>query len=250
MREQLAHRDRVLTVDGKFRPVFGDGVVELQLPAFDQLHDGGGGGDDLGQRGEIEQRVDRHRLLFRLLEAIAEGFAIGYALVVADDDHRTGHLAGAHLGLGDAVDCGQVLGAQQRWRGIWHIRQRGRIPKRGSSKTTVSVTVGVSQRPRGVFPSTIYCTAYLLHRALLRNARWLVGSGHRNAFDGLRVVNIARVPQQPAARAEAFGGADLLLDFARSELAAVEGVILERLQPGAEAHRRQLVRTRARSSER
>ena len=39
-----------------------DGVVELELAGLVELHDGGGGGEDLGERGHVEDGVFGHGL--------------------------------------------------------------------------------------------------------------------------------------------------------------------------------------------
>ena len=83
--EQLADGDVVFSVLRKLRQVLGDCVVEANLSQFHELHDGGGGGDHLGQRCEIEDGVQRHGLAFGLEGAAAVGLAVDDLAVVADD---------------------------------------------------------------------------------------------------------------------------------------------------------------------
>ncbi len=63
--------------------------VEPELALVDQDHDGGGGGDRLGERGHVEDRVAGHRLVGRLHPA-AERLGVGDLAVTADQDDRAG----------------------------------------------------------------------------------------------------------------------------------------------------------------
>ena len=73
MCHQLLDRDIALAHLGKFGDVSRHRIAQTNLPAFDQNHDRGRRGHDLCQRGEIEDRVNRHRLGLRFQRAIAVG---------------------------------------------------------------------------------------------------------------------------------------------------------------------------------
>ena len=57
---ELPDGDPALAVGGEGRPIGGRGFVEVDEAAIHQDHDGGGGGHDLGQGGEIEDGVRLH----------------------------------------------------------------------------------------------------------------------------------------------------------------------------------------------
>ena len=58
--QQLSDSDVLLAVAGELGPVLADLVVDIQLAAVNQQHDGLGGGHDLGDGGQVEHGVDLH----------------------------------------------------------------------------------------------------------------------------------------------------------------------------------------------
>ncbi|EKD33996.1 MAG: hypothetical protein ACD_75C02514G0001, partial [uncultured bacterium] len=79
-----------LAVFGKSGPVFDDRILQADPAIFNQLHDGGGGCDNLGQGGDIEDGVGGHLALFRFEGPPAKRPAIHDPLVIADEDDRPG----------------------------------------------------------------------------------------------------------------------------------------------------------------
>jgi hypothetical protein len=61
VRQQLAHRDAGFAALPEGRPVAGQRLIERDPAGLDELHHRRGGRQHLGQRGEIEDRVRRHR---------------------------------------------------------------------------------------------------------------------------------------------------------------------------------------------
>ncbi len=88
----------------ELREVGGDLVVEADLALFDEAHDGGGGGDDLGEGGGVEDGVDGHGGAGGGEAAAAVGLAMEDLAVAADPGDGAGHLVGGDGFLDDAVD--------------------------------------------------------------------------------------------------------------------------------------------------
>ena len=64
MGEEIADGDVALAAL-EFGDVIGDFVVEAELALLEELHQGGGGGDDFGEGGAVEDGVERHGLGLR-----------------------------------------------------------------------------------------------------------------------------------------------------------------------------------------
>ncbi len=119
MGHQLAHRDLILAIAGKLRQVGRDRIVKLDAPGFDQLHHRRGGGNALGQRGKIEDRIHGHRLpvgygvlLGSCFQgSIPKGLSIDDATVVLHQYHRSGDGAFRNGLLHDGVDVGKACGS-------------------------------------------------------------------------------------------------------------------------------------------
>ena len=75
---------------------------------FYELHDCGGGGNHFGERGEIENCVERHEFVTRLQSAVAVGFAVDDLAVVPYDENCTGDCALLDGLLDDGVDGGEM----------------------------------------------------------------------------------------------------------------------------------------------
>ncbi len=88
--EQVAHRDVVFAVLSEFGDVLYDGIVESDFSLFFQLHDRCCCGHYLGQRGDVENRSDRHGRARGFERAVAEGLAIDDLAVVPDQQDRAG----------------------------------------------------------------------------------------------------------------------------------------------------------------
>ncbi len=107
MGEQLADGDVFLAVLREVRKVGGDGIVQPELSLLNQLHDRGRGGDALGERGDVEDRIDGHGFAGGLERPRAEGLAVDDAAVVADEYDSTGDEAAGDRLLHDRVDRGE-----------------------------------------------------------------------------------------------------------------------------------------------
>ena len=83
-------------------------IVELELPLAQQQHEGGDGGERLGERGEVEDRVGTHRRPFGLEAARAEGGVVEDLPGPADQDDRTGEGPRLDGRLEFALDGGEV----------------------------------------------------------------------------------------------------------------------------------------------
>ena len=83
VRHEVADGDGALAAL-KFGKVFGDRVVGREAAFVVELHQRAGGGDDFGERGDVEDGVGGHRLARGQEGAFAVGFAIDDFAVVAD----------------------------------------------------------------------------------------------------------------------------------------------------------------------
>ena len=100
MREELADGDVLFAACGKLGDVLCDGVVEGELVCLVELHDRGGSGEALGERGHVEDGVFGHRLGGEVAGdaglsgelAVAVGALEDDLAVVADDDDGAGEL--------------------------------------------------------------------------------------------------------------------------------------------------------------
>jgi hypothetical protein len=71
------------------------------------LHHGGGGGDDFGERCQVENSVRRHGFTARLKGAIAEGFAVDDLTVMPYQQYRARHLVVVDGVEDDGVEDGE-----------------------------------------------------------------------------------------------------------------------------------------------
>ena len=106
MHEELAHGDGTFVVLRKGREVADDGCVELEFAAFDELHDGGGGRDDLGQRSRVIDCVLADGLGGRREGALTVSLAVDFA-VAFEPEHTAGNLF-----RGDGLGDGRIHGRQ------------------------------------------------------------------------------------------------------------------------------------------
>src|SRR5205807_2057719 len=104
VREQLTNGDVGLAVKSEFGNVLGDRIVQANLAGFFESHDGCGGGNDLGERGDVEDGVDGHGLGLWLERAIAVGLAIDNFPVVPNQQDRSGNLLRGDGLFDDRVD--------------------------------------------------------------------------------------------------------------------------------------------------
>ena len=106
MHQKLPNRDGTFVVLRKGREVADDGCVELEFAAFDELHDGGGGRDDLGQRSRVIDCVLADGLGGRREGALTVSLAVDFA-VAFEPEHTAGNLF-----RGDGLGDGRIHGRQ------------------------------------------------------------------------------------------------------------------------------------------
>ena len=82
-----------------------------------QLHDGVGGGHDLGQGGQVEDGVRGHVLGAGRQGALAEGLAVDDLPLVPHQDDGPGNVAGGDLFLGHLAQAGKTAGVDLRGLG-------------------------------------------------------------------------------------------------------------------------------------
>jgi hypothetical protein len=122
MGHHLAHGDGVLAVGAEGRPVGCDRLVETDLAAFDQLHDGDGGRHHLGQRCRVVDGIERRGLHVGHHRALAVGLAQHDAIADAEHDDATDQMPRRDLLVDDAGDllrgltCGRCLGRRRGCR--------------------------------------------------------------------------------------------------------------------------------------
>ncbi len=91
MREQIAERDTDLTVHAEIVAEARDAIVEAELAVAHQHHDGDRGRQRLGQRRQVEDGLDAHRLAVGSDRAEAEGALEGDRVAAADHDRGAGN---------------------------------------------------------------------------------------------------------------------------------------------------------------
>jgi len=89
---ELANGDLVFAIRLEFGNVAGDRIGDAQFALLHQLQNGGSGSEDLSERGEIENRVEGHRLAPGEHGAGAVGMAEDDATVMANQKDGAGEL--------------------------------------------------------------------------------------------------------------------------------------------------------------
>ena len=92
MGQKMTDGDVTFAVAFEARDVGGHTIAQSNASLLDQDHDAGGRGDDLGQRGQVEHRVERHRLGVRHERAIADRFLIEDLVAPAHEHDRARQL--------------------------------------------------------------------------------------------------------------------------------------------------------------
>ena len=108
VREQVADRDPILPVPPESLHVSRHAVRQPQAAVLDQRHDRGRRGDDLRQRRQIEDRIERHRLGGGRQRPVSEGVPVEHRRAPAGDDHGPRHLAIGNGLLDDRANQGQA----------------------------------------------------------------------------------------------------------------------------------------------
>jgi hypothetical protein len=122
MDEQLLDGDlrAIAAAGGDLRQESGRRIAETQLPLFDEDHHRRSRRDGLRQRGDVEDRVESHRLFLREEGAEAEGLAVEDPVLAADEHDGSRELASGDRLLDHRVD------PRERPRGRTCIARRHR----------------------------------------------------------------------------------------------------------------------------
>jgi len=92
MRQQLSNRNVALAVALEAGNIRCHPIAQADAALLDEHHHARRRGDDLGQRRQIEDGVERHRLDRRRDGAIADGLLIEDSIASADEDNRARQL--------------------------------------------------------------------------------------------------------------------------------------------------------------
>ena len=126
VREQHANCDLVFAVRGELRHIARKRIVETNFAFLEETHDGRRRGEELGERGEIENRVGSHALAMRDERAFAECFAVNHMAAMADEKNASGDFAILDGGFDNRVE-NRKIGARRLLRG-GSASLRGRNP--------------------------------------------------------------------------------------------------------------------------
>ena len=121
--EELANGDHIFAVSGEGGQVAGDGRVEFEAAALDQVHDGGGGRDRLGEGGGIVNRVEGDGLGRGRHGALAVGAGMSFSGAF-EPENAAGNFFG-----GDRVGYGGVYGGEFGGQKCGRRRSGGRRDK-------------------------------------------------------------------------------------------------------------------------
>ena len=108
------------------------GSFEPDASLIEQLHHRGCGGNHLGQRGQIEDRIRGHGFVRRFERPGPEGPAIDHRAIVADDHDAARHAAFSHGRLHQRVDGAKIMRNQivPAWPGRRSLREKPTLPAR------------------------------------------------------------------------------------------------------------------------
>ncbi len=90
VRHQLADGDLLFSIGFEIGPVFPHRVFQPNPALLDQLHDGGGCGNDFGQRRHVEDGVYFHWQVFGDQRPVAEGSPVNHLALVTHQDYSAG----------------------------------------------------------------------------------------------------------------------------------------------------------------
>src|SRR5262249_13746708 len=107
---QLFYRDPFLSLLAKLRDVMRHRFAEADLALLDENHYRGRGSDDLGERREVEHRVEGHRLPLGRDRAVAKGFSINHTAVAGDENDGAGYFFALDCLARGFIDVGKTFG--------------------------------------------------------------------------------------------------------------------------------------------
>ena len=110
VRQQLFDGDRIAALAFYLGNEFHYRIGQAQLATLDQNHDAGGGGDNLSQASQVENRVRRHRFSLRLNRARAVSFPPDNATAASDQHDRSGQFFLVDRSLNDGIHAGETFG--------------------------------------------------------------------------------------------------------------------------------------------
>ncbi len=108
--QQLFDRDFLLASNSEGRQIIGRTVGKPQPTLFHQDHDAGGGGNWLGQRGEVENGIRRHRFGFWLQTLLAVRLEVRQFAMPPNRDHAARHASFFQPLLHQGIDPRKLLG--------------------------------------------------------------------------------------------------------------------------------------------
>jgi len=112
VKQQVFDGDGLFPLGCELGEVLGDGVLDGQFLVLLEEHDGGGGGNGLGQRGQVEDGVDGHGFGLRFEGAGSERTAEEVAFGGADEDDGAGDSAGVNGVVDGGFDGGKFAGIE------------------------------------------------------------------------------------------------------------------------------------------
>ena len=127
VRQQVPDGDARPCRTGRIRDERGHRIAQPDAPLLHQLHHAGRRRDDLGQRGEIEDRVFGHRLARGRDGAIAEGRVIDDSSPRPISTTAPGNSSRAIAASNEAADRPQIRrrpACRRRRRGVRAVRRR------------------------------------------------------------------------------------------------------------------------------
>ena len=110
VREHASHRHALERLAAELLQILSERRVELHGAALDERHHRERRAERLGQRGNVEDRVEGHRLGIRHERAPAERPLVQDLVAEPDQDDGARHLTGRRDRLDRFVDGGEVVG--------------------------------------------------------------------------------------------------------------------------------------------
>ena len=175
----------------------GDAVAQPDPPFLDQHHHAGRRRDHLGERRQVEDGVERHRLDLRHERAVADGLLIHDLVAAPDQDHRARKASSPRSPPSPAARSSRVGANRARELSQASVRVgAGVVPSSG----TTSIDNATQQSAR--FIAVIYDTGgkrriQLLHDSPQLERRQTSAAARRPYAEGPRAATGALLPQRP-----------------------------------------------------
>ena len=112
MGKQLPHGDVFFSALRKFRQIFRYRIIQPHLALFDQLHHSRSSRNHLGQRCQIKNCIQRHRLAARLQRPASVSLAIDHLTVVTYQQDGPGNLPFMNRLLDDSIHRAEMDGSR------------------------------------------------------------------------------------------------------------------------------------------